>query len=85
VTGVWFTKLFVHPVSPGSPGEFYDRLAVGDLIPSGVVAVTAAVFVGAATVLAMSCPSQERLEAFADVLAPEPSAPAPAVASEPGT
>lgn len=62
VTGVWITKLFIHPASPASSGEFYLRLAVGDFIPPWFVAATAAVFVGAATILAFTCPSLEELE-----------------------
>jgi uncharacterized membrane protein len=62
VTGVWVTKLFIHPASPATPAEFYLRLAVGDFIPSWFVAVTAPLFIGAATLLALSCPSLEELE-----------------------
>lgn len=62
VTGVWVTKLFIHPASPASPAEFYFRLAVGDFIPPWFVAVTAPLFVGAATILALTFPSLEKLE-----------------------
>jgi len=67
VTAVWFTKLFVHPHSPATVAEFYGRLAVGDLIPSAVVAGTAVAFVVAATVLAFAFPSQEELELWPEV------------------
>jgi uncharacterized membrane protein len=62
ITGVWITKLFVHPQSPQSIGEFYGRFAVGDLIPPWFVVASAAAFIGGATLLAMTCPSAETLE-----------------------
>ena len=62
VTGVWVTKLFIHPASPASPAEFYLRLAVGDFIPPWFVAVTAPLFIGGATILALTYPSLEKLE-----------------------
>jgi uncharacterized membrane protein len=62
VTGVWITKLFIHPHSPVSAEEFLNRLSVGDFIPTWFVAVTAPVFVIGATVLAFTCPSSEKLE-----------------------
>jgi len=52
-TAVWLTKLYIHPASPATLSEFYGRLALGDLIPSWFVAVSAAVFVGTATILAL--------------------------------
>ena len=52
-TAVWLTKLYIHPASPATLGEFYRRLALGDLIPSWFVAVSAAAFVTAATTLAL--------------------------------
>ena len=60
--GVWIPKLFVHPQSPQSVGEFYERFAVGDLIPPWFVVASAAAFIGGATLLAMTCPSAETLE-----------------------
>jgi uncharacterized membrane protein len=62
VTVVWFTKLFIHPASPSTPQEFYLRLSVGDLVPHWLVAGTALLFVAAATVLALTCPSNDELE-----------------------
>lgn len=62
VTGVWVTKLFIHPESPVSPAEFYLRLAVGDFVPPWFVAITAPLFIGASTILALTCPSLEKLE-----------------------
>ncbi len=52
ITAVWITKLYIHPACPGSLHEFYERLAVGSLIPSWFVAVSAAFFVLGATGLA---------------------------------
>ncbi len=71
VTGVWITKLFIHPRSPASPADFHARLAVGDLIPSPVVEVSALVFVGLATVLAARCPCLERLEDWTEAAPPK--------------
>lgn len=62
LTAVWFTKLFIHPASPGSTQEFYLRLSVGELVPHWLVATTALLFVATATVLAVTCPSNEELE-----------------------
>lgn len=62
VTGVWITKLFIHPNSPQSGSQFYLRLSVGELIPSWFVAITAPLFIGGATVLALTCPPLEKLE-----------------------
>lgn len=67
VMAVWLTKLFVHPHSPASVAEFYSRFAVGGLIPAGVVASTAVLFMAAATVLALAFPSQEALELWPDL------------------
>ncbi len=61
ITGVWLTKVFLHPHSPASLSEFYARLAVSDLIPSWFVAWTAAIFVGASTYLAVTSPTEESL------------------------
>ena len=62
VTAAWVTKLYIHPARPHSVVEFYNRLAVGELIPPWFVAVTAFVFVCGATVLAATCPSAEKVE-----------------------
>jgi uncharacterized membrane protein len=59
---VWFTKLFIHPNSPNSGAQFLARFAVGDLIPSWLVALTAAIFIVVATLLALTCPTLEELE-----------------------
>jgi uncharacterized membrane protein len=63
VTAAWITKLFIHPDGkPDSIGEFYNRLAVGELIPSWFVAVTAFMFVVGATWLVLTCPPAESVE-----------------------
>jgi uncharacterized membrane protein len=62
ITAVWLAKLFIHPARPESVQEFYFRLAVGDLVPSWFVAVTAVIFVAGATVMALTCPPAEQLE-----------------------
>jgi uncharacterized membrane protein len=62
VTGVWVTKLFIHPHSPATLDDFFVRLSVGDFIPTWFVAVTAPAFVLGATLLALTCPSLEKLE-----------------------
>ncbi len=64
VTAVWLAKLFIHPHSPRHVAELYTRLAVGDLIPSWLVAASAVLFVGGATVLALTCPATEKLESW---------------------
>lgn len=82
VTAAWVTKLFIHPARPGSVGEFYDRLAVGELIPPWFVAASAFIFVAGSTVLAATCPPAEKIEkwgnAFIDSPEDDCSAPPPA-------
>lgn len=62
VTAAWMTKVFIHPARPVSVGEFYDRLAVGELIPPWLVAASAFAFLTGATGLAATCPPAENLE-----------------------
>jgi len=62
ITAAWLTKVFIHPASPQSVEEFYRRLAVGDLIPSWFVVVSAGAFVLGSSVLAVSSPSEETVE-----------------------
>jgi len=62
VTAVWVTKVFIHPASPKSVFEFYERLRVAELIPSWFVVLTAASFVIGATVLALLTPTEEKLD-----------------------
>lgn len=62
VTGVWLTKVFIHPVPTVDLPEFYARLAVGQVLPPWFVASTAGLFVGLVTVLAVITPSEEALE-----------------------
>jgi len=59
VSAVWLAKVFVHPQSAADIYEFHARLGVGELFPSWFVAVTAGLFVLAATVLAVRTPSEE--------------------------
>jgi len=61
-TGIWITKVFIHPHNIESARQYYERLAIGNLIPSWLVIVTAALFVGGATLLAFITPSEEALE-----------------------
>jgi uncharacterized membrane protein len=67
ITAAWLTKAFIHPTSPASPAEFYRRLAVGDLIPSWFVAVTATAFIVTATLLAVFSGNEEAIECRAMV------------------
>lgn len=62
ITAVWLTKLYIHPGSPGSVGEFYRRFAVGNMLPSWFVIASALVFVAGCTFLALRTPSEETLE-----------------------
>jgi uncharacterized membrane protein len=62
ITAVWLTKVFIHPGTPTSLGEFYGRLSVGELFPSWFVLSTASLFVASVTVLAATTPSEENLE-----------------------
>jgi uncharacterized membrane protein len=65
ITAAWLTKVFIHPGSPTSPAEFYARLAVGDLIPSWFVAVTAGAFVVTASLMAMTSSTEATVERIA--------------------
>jgi len=62
ITGAWITKLYIHPESPGTAQVFLSRLAVGDFIAAWLVGISALVFVIGATILAVTCPSAEKLE-----------------------
>lgn len=64
ITAVWVTKLFVHPHDPASVAEFYDRMAVGALVPKLLVVVSAALFVVVASILALLSRSCETLEGW---------------------
>lgn len=61
-TATWLTKVFVHPDGPKSLDDFYQRLAVGELLPSWFVLVTACCFTVASAAIAWSAPSEEYLE-----------------------
>jgi uncharacterized membrane protein len=62
VTAVWVVKLVIHPDRAASLAEFWNHLEIGGLIPPWFVALSSLVFVGGATLLALSCPPAERLE-----------------------
>ena len=66
-TAVWLTKVFIHPGGPSHVGEFYERLAVGDLFPSWFVVTTASLFVVVVTLLAVVTPTEEALEDWSKV------------------
>lgn len=74
ITAAWLTKVFIHPSSATSPEIFYQRLAVGDLIPSWFVAASAGTFILTATVMALLSGNEEAIECRA-VLSGEPAAP----------
>jgi len=62
ITAAWLAKVFIHPSSPKSVNEFYARLAVGELVPSWLVAVTAGAFVLGATALAATSANEAEME-----------------------
>ena len=62
ITAVWLTKLFIHPASPASSHEYFERFAVGDMLPAWFVVATALIFVMASTVMALRTHSEEDLE-----------------------
>ncbi len=61
-TGIWVTKVFIHPTNVEDFREFYQRLAIGSFIPSWFVLTTATMLVVGATLLALFTPSEEVLE-----------------------
>ncbi len=61
ITAAWLTKVFVHPRSPASLGEFYERLALGDLFSPWFVAVTAGLFIATTSALAALTPTEDFL------------------------
>ncbi|MCX6543317.1 MAG: DUF2270 domain-containing protein [Acidobacteria bacterium] len=65
ITAAWLTKVFIHPTSPATINQFYQRLAVGELVPSWLVAITAGAFVLGATVLAATSANEEAMERHA--------------------
>jgi uncharacterized membrane protein len=62
VTAVWVVKLFIHPHRAATFQEFYQRLHVGEAIPSWLVALTALLFLVTSIGLGVTCPSAEKLE-----------------------
>jgi uncharacterized membrane protein len=69
ITAGWLVKLFIHPASPGSIAQFHARLAVGELIPSWFVGLSALAWVTVATILALTGPTAEQLESWEPLLA----------------
>ena len=67
ITSVWITKLFIHPHDAAHLGEFWDRLAVGGIVPSWVVAASAGMFLLVCSVLAATAKSAQELEEQATV------------------
>jgi uncharacterized membrane protein len=61
ISAVWLTKVFLHPIGAKNVYEFHGRLAVGEMIASWFVAITAAFFVLTCTVLAAMSPSEEAM------------------------
>ncbi len=61
ISAVWLTKVFLHPVGAKTVYEFHGRLAVGEMIASWFVAITAALFVVTCTALAALSPSEEAM------------------------
>lgn len=62
VTAVWVVKLLIHP-DRATIGTIRDHLEIGKgVIPWWFVAGSAVVFVVGATVLALTCPTQETLD-----------------------
>jgi uncharacterized membrane protein len=60
ITAVWLTKLFIHRGDAAM--TFYERLAVGDLIPSWFVAGSASLFILAVTALSAATTCREAIE-----------------------
>jgi uncharacterized membrane protein len=62
VTVVWLAKVFIHPSSPRSLPDFYQRLAVEGFLPAWFVALTAAAFVMVVALVAALTPSEAAVE-----------------------
>jgi len=69
VTAVWLTKLFVHPASPTSAGEYLHRFILGALVPGWLVAAGAALFLLGCTLFAVLSPSEAALERWTQQVA----------------
>jgi uncharacterized membrane protein len=67
ITAVWVTKLFIHPHDAAHLGEFWDRLAVGGIVPSWIVAASAGMFLVSCSVLAATARSAESIEEQATI------------------
>jgi uncharacterized membrane protein len=60
ITAVWLTKLFIHRGDVAT--TFYERMAVGDLIPSWFVAGSASLFILVITALSAATACREAVE-----------------------
>lgn len=67
ITAVWVTKLFIHPHDPAHLGELWDRLGVGGVVPSWMVAVSAGIFLVVSSVLAATAGNAESIEEQATI------------------
>lgn len=75
ITGVWLTKVFIHPHSPVSVWDYYQRLRVEGLFPCWFVAVTATFFLVMTSVMGLLTPSEEALDRWTwerQAVRPEP-------------
>jgi uncharacterized membrane protein len=66
ITAVWLTKLFIHGLDAG---RFYERLAVGKVVPSWFVAASATIFILSVTAFAFATEGGEAVERHQE---PEP-------------
>ena len=62
ITAVWVVKLLIHPERARTFDQFWRHLEIGAFIPSWFVFSSAVAFVASATILAVTCPSAEKLE-----------------------
>ena len=62
ITAVWITKVFIHPHDAAHLDEFWERLAVGSLVPSWVVATGVGAFLLLCAALAATARSSEASE-----------------------
>ncbi len=67
ITAVWVTKVFIHPHDAAHLGEFWERLAVGGIMPSWFVAASAGAFLVSSAALAATARSDEAIEEQATI------------------
>ena len=67
ITAVWVTKLFIHPHDPAHLDELWDRLSVGGVVRSWMVATSAGLFLVLCSVLAATAKSAESIEEAATI------------------